>query len=213
MRKTTIATLILLIVSFIIAVYLYPRMPTEMASHWNGYGEVDGYIPKFWGLFLMPIISLAMFLLLIFIPKIDPLKKNVDKFRGYYEWFILLMVGFLFYLYVLTLIWNFGHEFNMILALMPVFALLFYYSGMLMQHSKRNWFIGIKTPWTLSSDIVWDKTHKLGAKLFKITGILCLLGMLLPRYAIWLVLVPVLLSAIVSIVYSYVVFKKQIKKR
>jgi uncharacterized membrane protein len=188
-------------------------MPYDMASHWNAAGEVDGYISKFWGLFLMPIISVAMFLLFVFLPLLDPLKDNVKKFRSYYDGFMIMMTAFMFYLYVLTLMWNIGYKFNMLIWLTPSFAILFYYSGMLMEHAKRNWFIGIKTPWTLSSDDVWDKTHKLGAKLFKLTGIICLLGMILPVYAIWFVLVPVLSTSVVTIVYSYVLYKRKGKKK
>jgi uncharacterized membrane protein len=212
MRKATIAIIAIIAVSFLIGIYLYPKMPYDMASHWNAAGEVDGYISKFWGLFLMPIISLAMLLLFLLLPMIDPLKKNVETFRKYYDGFIGLMTAFLFYIYLLTIFWNIGYRFNMLIWLTPSFAVLFYYAGMLMQHAKRNWFIGIKTPWTLSSDDVWDKTHKLGAKLFKATAAVCLLGMVLPNYAIWFVLVPVIATAIATMVYSYVVYRKQGKK-
>jgi len=213
MKKSLLAMLIILAVSFIIGLYLYPKMPYDMASHWNAAGEVDGYISKFWGLFLIPIISVAMFLLFLALPLLDPLKNNVNKFRSYYDGFMIMMTGFMFYLYVMTLLWNVGYKFNMLVWLTPSFAILFYYSGVLIQHAKRNWFIGIKTPWTLSSDYVWDKTHKLGAKLFKLTGAICLLGMILPKYAIWFVLVPVLATAIATMVYSYVVYKRKGKKK
>jgi len=212
MRKIMISIIFLIILSFGIGTFMYGKMPYELASHWNAQGDVDGYVSKFWGLFLMPIISVGIFLLFLALPLIDPLKKNIQKFREYYAGFILMMEAFLFYVYALSIIWNLGYRFNILVMLTPSFAILFYYSGILIEHAKRNWFIGIKNPWTLSSDEVWDKTHKLGAVLFKVTGIICLFAMVLPRYAIAFVLLPVLATAIITSVYSYVVFRKRVRK-
>ena len=77
--------MLIILAFFIIAIYLYPQMPDEMASHWNFRGEVDDYLPKFWGLFLMPLIALGLLLLFLLIPKIDPLKANIEKFRKYFD--------------------------------------------------------------------------------------------------------------------------------
>jgi len=180
-----------------------------MASHWNIQGQVDGYMPKFWGLFLMPFISLAMFLLLILIPKIDPLKENIEKFRKYFDGFIILITLFLFYLYLLTIFWSLGYRFDMSRFLVPALGILFYYCGVLIEKSKRNWFIGIRTPWTLSSDRVWDKTHQLGGKLFKLAGIIALLGIFFPSYSFFIVLIPVIAASIYTVVYSYLEFRKE----
>jgi len=183
-------------------------MPERMASHWNSQGEVDGYLSKFWGLFLMPIVSLAIFLLFLLIPRIDPLKKNIEKFRKYFDWFIVLIIIFLLYIYSLTIFWNLGYRFDMGQMMMPALGILFIYIGTLLKQAKRNWFIGIRTPWTLSSDAVWDKTHQLGSKLFKLAGIIALLGIFIPNYALWLVLVPVIAFSLYLMIYSYFEYKK-----
>jgi len=211
MRNGEIAVLLLVIISFIIGIYLYPQMPASMASHWNAQGIVDGYMSKFWGLFLMPIISFALFLLFLAIPRIDPLKKNIQKFRKYFDIFIIIIIAFLLYLYLLTIFWSLGFMFSMILMLSPAFAILFYYAGILTENAKRNWFIGIRTPWTMSSDKVWDKTHKLGGLLFKLCGIIALFGMLLPDYALLFVIIPAVVLVVYTVVYSYFEYKK-IKK-
>jgi len=129
MRKSEIIVLGIILLSFIVGIYLYSQMPEKMASHWNAKGEVDGYMSKFWGLFLMPLISVGLFLLFIAVPKIDPLKHNVEKFRRYYDGFIVLIIVFLFYLYLLTIFWNIGIRFEMIQLLVPAFGILFYYCG------------------------------------------------------------------------------------
>ncbi len=96
--------------------------------------------------------------------------------------------------------------------LIPALGILFYYAGILVENAKRNWFIGIRTPWTLSSEKVWDKTHKIGGKLFKIAGIIALLGILFQKYALFFVLVPIISVAIYTIVYSYFEYQKETKK-
>lgn len=183
-----------------------------MASHWNIAGEVDGYMPKWLGLFLMPMISVVMFLIYLAVPKIDPLNANIDKFRKYYDNFMTILFLFLLYIYMLTIFWSLDYSFNMIQLLSPAFALLFFYAGILIENSKRNYSIGIRTPWTISNEKVWDKTHRVGATLFKITGVIALLGIALPAYALYFILIPVIFVTIYTIVYSYLVYRKETGK-
>ena len=211
MKKSKTIILGIIILSFIIGAYFYPQMPDRMASHWNVRGEVDGYMSKFWGLFLMPIVSIGLLLLFILIPKIDPLKENIEKFRKYFDDFMVLMIVFLFYIYVLTLAWNIGLRFDMGQAIIPAIGSLFYYVGILLTNTKRNWFIGIKTPWTLSSDKVWEETHKVGGKLFKLAGIITILGLFFLKWLLWFVVVPVILFALYTFIYSYFVYQKELK--
>jgi len=211
MKKSETIIIAVILASFFVGVYLYPQMPEKMASHWNAQGEVDGHISRFWGLFLMPLISIGLFFLFVAIPKIDPLKDNIKKFRKYYDIFVLLLIVFLFYLYLLTIFWNVGVRFSMVQLLVPAFGILFYYCGVLVENAKRNWFIGIRTPWTLSNENVWNKTHKLGGKLFKVSGIIAFLGMLFEKLALWFVLVPVIVTAFYTIIYSYFEYQKEEK--
>ena len=210
-KKTNIILVSLVLFSFGIGIYFYPQMPEKMASHWNIKGEVDGYLSKFWGLFLMPIILIGVVLLYLTAPKIDPLKKNIEKFRKYFDGFIVLLLLFLFYFYVLTIFWNLGLKFDIGQAIIPALAVLFYYCGVLLEKAKRNWFIGIRTPWTLSNDVVWDKTHKIGGKLFKIAGIVAIFGIFFQKYALFFILAPIILVAIYTIIYSYIEYQKEMK--
>ena len=180
-----------------------------MASHWGINGEVNGYMSKFWGLFLLPIISLGIFLLLTYIPKIDPMKENVEKFRKHYDNFIVLIILFMFYVHALTLFWNMGYRFDMMRFMIPSLSALFYYIGVMIENSKRNWFIGIRTPWTLSSDSVWDKTHALGGKLFKVVGLISLLGIIVPKYSFYILFFPIIIVSLYTVIYSYLEYKKE----
>ena len=109
---------------------------------------------------------------------------------------------------IFVIMWNLGIKLNVSIVMSVGIAILFYYAGVLIEKSKRNYFIGIRTPWTLASDKVWDKTHRLGGKLFKVDTLLALVGILFPPYTFYFVLVPVLTSAIWTIIYSYLEFKK-----
>lgn len=211
-RNTLIIVIALIVIASTVSAFLAPRMPEQMASHWNAAGQVDGYMSKFWGLFLMPIMAAGMLLLFLAIPSIDPLKANIAAFREYFNTFIVLFTVFLLYMHGLTLTWNLGYTgFDMGAAMLPALGLFFVYAGVMMAKAKRNWFIGVRTPWTLSSDTVWDATHRLGAKLFIGSGLLAIFGVFFGAYALWFVCVPLLGSALFLVVYSYVLYQRETK--
>ena len=212
MKKILLIILAIILLSFVVAFYFYPIMPGIMASHWDINGHVNGYMSKAWALFFTPSISLFILLLWLLIPTIDPLRDNIRRFRKYFDGFILLMVLFIFYLFSLTIIWNLGFVFDMAYALIPALAAIFYFAGILTENAKRNWFIGIRTPWTLSSDKVWEKTNTRGGLLFKIIGILVLLGLLSPRHLFAIFFLPMMIAVIYLVVYSYFEYKKETKK-
>lgn len=209
-RATVILSLVLIILAMLGSVFVYDQLPKQVASHWNEANQVDGYLSRFWGAFLTPVVSVGLLALFLVIPQIDPLKSNVVKFRGAFNAFISLMVAFLLYVHGLTLVWNLGYDhFNMGAAILPALGLLFIFIGLMMRKAKRNFFIGIRTPWTLSSDRVWDETHRVGGILFILSGLLALLGAFFPLYAFWLLMIPLFGSIIFLVVYSYVLYRKE----
>ncbi|MFA5013071.1 MAG: SdpI family protein [Candidatus Paceibacterota bacterium] len=208
-KSSNIVLLLTVAASFFIAVYFYPLLPDKIISHWNVYGKADDYMPKLFGLLWFPVLLVILDLLFVIIPKIDPLKKNIESFRKYFDDFILLFNIFFFYLFALTIFANLGFAFNMVWALMPAFAIFFYYIGVMMGNAKRNYFIGIRTPWTLASDKVWEKTHKLGGLLFKVGGILFLLSMIDPFVGFVVIISYLLAITVFLVVYSYIEFKKE----
>jgi len=212
MKKMNLLILGLVILSIILGIIVYSYLPDKLASHWNVSGEVDGYMPKFWGVFILPIILVVFYCFYIFIPKIDPLKKNIIAFEKEFDIFILALVLFMFYIYFLTLFWNFGYVFDLGQFMMPALGILFIFVGILLKKAKRNFFIGIRTPWTLSSDFVWDKTHKLGSILFIFLGIISILGVVVPEFGFFLVIVPIVIVVLVLVIYSYIIYKQEGKK-
>ena len=212
-RTTTIIVLLVIVGATLAGLLLWNRLPDPMASHWNVNDQVDGYMSKFWGVLLVPLIALGMFLLFLAIPNIDPLKANIAQFREVFNLFIVLIVGFMVYIYALTLRWNLGYtNFGLGRAMMPALGVLFIFVGYMLRKAKRNWFIGIRTPWTLSSDRVWEETHRIGAVLFTISGVLALLGSFFGGMtAFVLIMVPLLGSAIFLVIYSYVLYQRETK--
>ncbi len=212
-RTTTIVVLLMIAAAILVGLALWNQLPDQMASHWNANDQVNGYMSKFAGVFLMPLITIGLLALFFAIPSIDPLKANIAQFRDVFNLFIALMVAFMLYIYALTLRWNLGYtDFGMSKAMLPAMGILFFFIGYMLRKAKRNFFIGIRTPWTLSSDSVWDETHRLGSILFMISGVFAFLGSLFGgTTAFWFLFVPLIGSTLITLVYSYVLYQRETK--
>lgn len=199
---------LLILITFLISLFFYNEMPSSMATHWNEKGDVNGYSSKIFGLFFMPFMLLGLFVLFLLIPKIDPLKKNILEFKKYYDIFILLFIIFMVVIHLQIILWNLGFKLNPNFLIPISIGILFFYTGFILEKTKRNWFIGIRTPWTLSNDIVWNKTHKLGGALFKISGFFAFIGIFFKNLSYLFVIIPVAISSLIVTVYSYFEFRK-----
>ena len=200
--------MLLTVAAFILSIYVYGAMPILIASHWGTNGQVNGYLNKNIALFISPVILLITSIMFVAIPKIDPLKANFDLFKEYYYGLVVIISLFLFAMHLHTIAWNLGIKVNPNTIMPIALGVLFFYIGMMLKHTKPNWFVGIRTPWTISNNTVWEKTHKLGATLFKLSGIISIIGVLASNLAIYFAIVPILISTVVLIAYSYVEYKK-----
>jgi len=203
------AIALVLVLTAVITLVAYPVMPDVVASHWNAAGELDGTMPKFWGLALIPLLMYGFCAMLAVLPRIDPLRKNYLKFQDYYEGFILAFTVFFFFIQLQIILWGRGIYMSPNLALPILMGFLFIYIGFLMEHTKPNWFVGIRTPWTLSSETVWKKTHQRAGVLFKLAGAVSFIGILAGIYAWLFILVPAIAVAVYTVVYSYVEFRRE----
>ena len=207
-RTFIIATFILIIVSLLVGVASYSRLPAQAVTHWNAQGQPDGYSSRFSAAFLMPIMLVVVVGLMLLLPRIDPMRFNAAGFRESYYFIVLLVVVFLVYLQALTILYNFGVHFDMLLAMTPAMALLDFALAYLLRRTKPNWFIGIRTPWTLSNAQVWEETHKVGSIGFVVAGVLTLFGLLFPQQAFFFIIAPLLTVAVYTIVYSYFSYRR-----
>jgi uncharacterized membrane protein len=202
------AIIFLVILSFLVTIMFYPSLPENMASHWGINGEANGFMPKEYSAFFIPILAAVIAMVLYYIPRLDPLYKNIEKFKGHYELFIINMVVFFLFLQTIVLLWNIGIlvDFNQVLSL--AFAMLFFSVGMLVENARKNYFIGIRTPWALYSEEVWNHTNKFGGKAFKACAIISLLGVFASEFAFHFIVVPIITAAIAMVVYSYTDYRK-----
>ncbi len=184
-----------------------PELPDQVAIHWNAAGEPDGTMSKTVALAFLPVITAVLLVLFAVVPRIDPLGENIEAFRAVYDWFVVVFVAFLGMVHAGVIAFNLGYEFDFTLLVLAGVAGLFYVVGIVLTRAQRNWFVGIRTPWTLTSDEVWERTHELGGKLFKLTAVIALFGLLFGEYAVYFLLVPAIGTAIITVVYSYYLYE------
>lgn len=211
-RRNEWLMVMMVLASVLIAGWFYPQLPDVVASHWNAEGQVDGYMDKGMAAFLLPGMMLFLAALFFIIPRIDPLKENIEKFRDAYEEMVLVILAFLFLIFLQMMLWNIGMQISMALTVPFAIGLLFIYMGFLLEKAKRNWFIGIRTPWTMSSDAVWEKTHRVGGRLFQVMGAIFLLSVFLGGFGFYAMIAGILWVVAYLFYYSYVEYQKITKK-
>ena len=210
MNNYYLISFILILVSVAIGCYLYPTMPDIMPSHWNVAGEIDGYMPKMGALFIMPLVSIIMLLLMMWLPKADPKQENIAHNKPFYEKVVFAIVLFFFLTNCLTLAVSLGYKIKITSVMVPALGLLFFFIGKQMENIKSNWFFGIRNPWTIHDDEIWEKTNKAGSKLFKACGILLFcLGFFYPVISFSILITFAIMLLIWSFVYPYILWKNK----
>ncbi|AGC42929.1 hypothetical protein MYSTI_01596 [Myxococcus stipitatus DSM 14675] len=205
--RANMLSLGLVIVSFALAFVLYDRLPESIPTHWNAEGVVDGHVPKPWGPFVVPLVMAAVYGILVAVPRISPRDFSVARFLGVFEGIQTVLVAFLFLLNALVLLVGMGVPVPMA-RVVPMFTgLLLVVLGNYMGKFTKNFFCGIRTPWTLASDEVWLRTHRLGGRLFVLAGVVVFVSGLLGGGSAPL-LTAVTLAAVTPVVYSYVLYRR-----
>lgn len=212
--------MLILIIPFCAVALLWDKLPDWVPTHWNARGEVDDYTRKRFGTMLVPVINVVIAFFVGVLPWIDPKLKKYDAEIRTSLWRTvkvcrLSITGFLSFISLAMLaaalgLFKSGDQFNSVV--LAGAGLLFIVLGNVMTKLRPNYFIGIRTPWTLESKEVWTKTHRAGGRLMVATGILMLAlfpVVSLERYIYWVVLPAVLGSSLFSILYSYVIYRKE----
>ncbi|MGA7670247.1 MAG: SdpI family protein [Nitrolancea sp.] len=199
---------------FVAAATLWPTIPSRVPVHWDASGNANGYGGKFEALLLMPIITIGLYLLLLFIPRIDPGKANYAQFSSAYlvaRYSMLVVMGAI---YVFTILAVKGAGFNMTRVIVGVIAVMFIVLGNVLGKVRPNWFVGVRTPWTLSSKRSWVRTHRLAGWLFALSGILFLALAIVDigEALIWVMLSVLGVMVATLAVYSYVEWRNDPEK-
>ena len=203
---------ILLVVAALVATTVaYPHLPSAVPTHWNADNQANGDSPK-WALVLFgPGMMAATIMLMYFLPWLSPKNFEVDSFRSTYLQIMLILVCLLGYFYALMLWAGLGNSADVGNAIMGGVCLLFALLGNLLGKVRRNFYIGIRTPWALANERVWNATHRLAAKIFVLGGILGL-GLTFAGVNGRPVLAVLLTAAFIPAIYS-LVFYKQLERR
>lgn len=189
------------------AVWLYPQLPAQVPTHWDLQGHVNGTMPRFWGAAFPALMILALGVITPLLPLVSPRRFEIAPFARAYGIVMLAVQGVMLVVGLSVLLSGAGYALPMpTIAMLSVGALLMVL-GNYMGKLRKNFFIGIRTPWTLASDAVWERTHRLGGWLFMLAGLAMVVGVLAGAPA-WLMLVMIVVAVLIPCVYSYLVYRR-----
>jgi len=193
-----------------VSVWAYSRLPATVATHWSLQGTPDGYSSRLWAVAVMPVVILGLTGLFTVLPKVDPRHENYAKFLDTYWLIANVILAFTGVVHGLIVANGLGYAVQ-VDRLLPVgIGLLLAFLGNYLTRVEPNWFIGIRTPWTLSSDTVWRRVHRTAGWLFVIAGLVVAAAAFAPRRAflpVWMV--TIILAAGIPVVQSYVLWKRE----
>ncbi|MGI6567482.1 MAG: DUF1648 domain-containing protein [Firmicutes bacterium] len=194
---------------FLLGAYFYPKLPERVPSHWNIHGEVDGYSSRFFGAFGLPLFALGLYILMLWMPSLDPKKTNYPRFSGAYDIIRWATIGIMALTHGMVLMAGMGIKIDAGKVIQPAVSLMLILIGNQMGRFKHNYFVGIKTPWTLANEEVWRKTHRMAGPIWVVGGLMSLLATWLPPpYNFGVMMAVVVVLSVIPMVYSYRLFKE-----
>ena len=194
---------------FIYLAYLWNSLPEKVPMHWNYKGEIDDWGTKYSLLGLIFLLPVLTYVLMLVIPKINP-KKRIELMGGKYYQIKFVLVGFMSVLAIYIIHSSNSQTLSSPSIVLVLIGLLFMALGNYFKVIKQNYFLGIKTPWTLVSEEVWKLTHILAGKLWIVGGLLIVIfSLVIPEdINFYLFIIITAIITIVPIVYSYLIFRK-----
>ncbi len=209
-RRHVIMAIALVAAILIGSAMVYPSLPEQIPTHWNVHGRIDAYGSKSWAVFLMPGLMIAMLGLSLLLPSMSPVSFKLDTFRATYGYIIVVVLGLFAYIQVAMLIAASRPGLNLGRVLIPGIFVGLALLGNVLGKVRRNYFVGVRVPWTLASERVWNETHRLAAWLLFAAG---LLGALIALAGYPLGAMTTLVPALVTpILFSFVRYK-QLERR
>ncbi len=203
-----LAILGLISLMFLASALIWSSAPEKIPVHWNLKGEVDRYGGKLEGLMLLPLITAGLSLMLKFIPALDPKKENFAQFGYVYSIIRVAVTVQMAVIHIAILATIRGYTIDMGLVVSAGAGSLLIVIGNFMGKIRPNWFVGVRTPWTLSSKKSWVKTHRMAGWLFILMGISVIAtGLTKSGYALGVMLTLVLGGSLWAIIYSWLVWR------
>ena len=195
----------------IVTMFVFDRLPEEIPMHWNIYGEIDAWYPKFPWAFMIPVIGILITIMVTVLPRIDPKKENYERFKAQYFIIRLILVVFFGIMQMVIISISLGATFIKVDTIVKLMiGILFIVLGNLMPKFKQNYFVGIKTTWTLANEVVWAKSHRHGGFVWFITGfVMSVLAFLPGKGSAVAYFALIFIASIEPILYSWIQFKRQ----
>jgi uncharacterized membrane protein len=206
-RVFDVVGLLVVLAGLALAALKYPLLPDPMPSHWNAAGDINGWMPKFWGVMIFPIIMAAIWLVFLVLPRISPRGFEMDPFIRAWGYLRVAILAFMLYIEVIVLRAAQNQGKLSPNGLFVGMGVLFVLMGNFLGKVTRNFFVGIRTPWTLANEEVWLRTHRLGGKCFVAAGFAVVASSLL-GLGPWPIMALILAAALVPVAYSYVIYRK-----
>ncbi|MFH1077724.1 MAG: SdpI family protein [Patescibacteria group bacterium] len=201
----------LVVLMFIVGIGLYSSLPDVIPTHWGLEGEPNGWSPKTYGAWIMPLMSLAFLILFPILPKLDPKRENYVNFKKSWDVIQTALVAMMAYMFAVTNVVTFYPQYNGMVgrAVMLGIGFLFVILGNVMGKVRQNYFIGLRTPWTLNDPEVWQKSQRVAGWAFVLCGLAFILEAI-----VWVAILPVFIAMIsallvLPIVYSYLLTRKK----
>lgn len=202
--------LLAIVASFAFTAAVYGRLPDQMPVHWNIHGEADRWAGRFAGAFLLPGLALGLWILLSVVPRIDPRRANYAKFTGTYDLVVASIVLTTVGIHLAVLGSAIGWPIPVGRVVPGLAGALLVVIGNALPRARSNWWFGIRTPWTLSNDRVWERTHRLGGYLMVAVGVLLIGAALMPGPQTAVIAIGgIAAMAVISVVYSYVAWRQE----
>lgn len=212
--KTEWFPYLVLLSSVIISFWCYPFLPDKVVSHWNFYGQADGWSSREFHSLLFPLLLFGVYFIFSILPKFDPQRVRYAEFSKVYLMMRNAILFVLLIVFFAATLFNIGYSINIGATVAGAVGLLMIVLGNYFGKLKRNYFVGIKTPWTLSSENVWNKTHRFGGRLFILWGILLISApWLIPSLAFLITFGGALILVFGVMFYSYRLYKKEQKTK
>lgn len=199
----------IVIVSFVTTIFYYPILPMQIPMHWNIHGTIDSYMQKNVGAFLLPILMLLMLVTFQLIPSFDPNKKKYQLFE--HEWNIIQTGFLLFFLSVqyIVLYAAMHPKTNIMPYMFGGLGILFVLLGNYMSKIRQNYFIGVKTPWSLADEDNWNKTHRFASWCFVGAGLLTLTEAIVLWLPAFIIFIGIIIASFLPILYSFLLYQKK----
>ena len=197
-----------LIVPFLVLAFTWNMFPEEVPIHFDMDGNPDRYARKVFGLLIFPGLNILLYLFLILVPRIDPKRKNYELFEDKYRIIRLIIHLFIAFVFFVIAAYTLGYTVDITRMVMYGVIVILLVFGNYMGNIRMNYFVGIRTPWTLASEMVWRKTHRFTARLWVSACMAMLIGLpFIPGGYIIALLVFVGVITVIPIVYPYIVYR------